>query len=240
MVLIHGLFGSLENLGAIARLLADRFTVYSLDLPNHGRSPQTDSVSLSQMVDALFVWANEQKFEQFYLVGHSLGGKVAMEFALLHPDRVLQLVVMDIAPAHYDPHHTSVFDGLLAIDISSIRSRAEAEEAMKPFVAETAIRSFLLKNLVKAPGGQFSWRMNLQAIHHAYPSLIRANADGKVFPREALFIKGGASDYIKERHRAGILSRFPKTTLKIVANTGHWLHAEKPQIVARLIDKFIT
>ncbi len=238
-MLIHGLFGSLENLGAIARLLSEHFTVYSVDLLNHGRSPQTNSVSLDIMVDAFFEWLNEQGLDQVHLVGHSLGGKVAMEFALTHPERVDKMVVMDIAPVHYDPHHNAVFQGLFAVNVNDIRSRSDAENAMKPFVPEDAVRSFLLKNLVRSSSGQFSWRMNLNALHEGYASLIRANAKEKAFPRDTLFVKGGASDYIQESHREEIMSRFPKAGLKVVANTGHWLHAEKPQLVARLIDNFL-
>lgn len=192
------------------------------------------------MTDMVADWMVEQGLAKAHIVGHSLGGKVAMELALLRSSLVDKLVVMDIAPSHYPPHHSDVFKGLLAVDIDSIKSRSEADAVMKPFVPELAVRSFLLKNIVRESSGQFSWRMNLQALHKGYENLVCENTDKGVFPNDMLFIKGGNSDYITEKNRDDIVSRFPKSGLKIVGNTGHWLHAEKPEIVAKLITRFIS
>jgi len=239
LVLIHGLFGSLENLGAIARLLANHFTVYSIDLPNHGKSSHTNSTGLQEIVMELIRWMDEQRLPAANVVGHSLGGKVAMELALFDPQRVGRMAVMDISPVHYNPHHNQVFEGLLAIDTATITRRGDADEILQAYVHELAVRSFLLKNLTKASDGQFQWRMNLPVIHRDYSQLIRGNAVDKIFYGDTLFLKGGASDYIKESHRETILQRFPNARLKIVDNSGHWLHAEKPEIVAKLISKFL-
>ncbi len=238
LVLIHGLFGSLENLGAIARILAQDFSVYSIDLPNHGRSPHFESTSLSSMTKQVAEWMAQHKLENAHIVGHSLGGKTAMELALTRPALVDRLVVMDIAPSKYPPHHSDVFEGLLSVDIDNIRSRAEADEAMKPHVPEMAVRSFLLKNIQRDASGHFSWRMNLNALHTHYAELICGSSDN-VFDSDTLFLKGGASDYITEKNRDDIMRRFPKSSLKVVANTGHWLHAEKPEIVSKLIQRFL-
>lgn len=240
LVLIHGLFGSNENLGSLARLFAEHFTVYSIDLPNHGRSSHSESTDLNQMVNEVCEWLDLIGVDSTHILGHSLGGKVAMEIALGHPQRVKRLIVMDIAPVHYESQHNDVFDGLLAIDVDNIDSRADAEKTLKSYVEETAIRSFLLKNLARETGGGFSWRMNLSAIHQGYSQLIKENTNDTVFDGETLFIKGGNSDYIKEEYRDEIVKRFPKTNLKVVANTGHWLHAEKPDIVAKLAIKFLS
>ncbi|MFL0804147.1 MAG: alpha/beta fold hydrolase [Agarilytica sp.] len=238
LVLIHGLFGSLENLGAIARMLAHDFSVYSLDLPNHGRSPHVDDTSLPAMSKQVAQWMAQHKLENAHIVGHSLGGKTAMELALTRPALVDRLVVMDIAPSTYPPHHSDVFKGLLSVDIDNIRSRSEAEEAMKSHVPEIAVRSFLLKNIQRESSGRFSWRMNLTALHAHYADLICGNSN-KVFDGDTLFLKGGASDYITEKNRDDIVRRFPKSALKVVVNTGHWLHAEKPEIVSKLIQRFL-
>ncbi len=240
LVLIHGLFGSLANLGAVARFLAERYTVLSVDLPNHGQSPHTRESDLEGMVALLRRWMDQQQLASARFAGHSLGGKVAMELALCLPRRVRELVVMDISPVHYDAHHTQIFQALLEIDLGRIRSRDEADSALRIRVPEFAVRSFLLKNLHKSSTGQFQWRMNLPIIHQHYPDLIRENARGKIFAGKTLFLKGGASDYIGESHRQAIVERFPRAHLKIVANAGHWLHAEKPQLVAKLIDNFFA
>ena len=239
IILIHGLFGSLENLGAIARLLTESYTVYSLDLPNHGRSGHTTTTDLPSLADHILQWMNENSIDRAHFFGHSLGGKAAMEVALRHPERVVGLVVVDIAPVHYEPHHGGVFKGLLSVDVAELVSRADADSMLAEYVPELPVRSFLLKNLVKLPEGGFSWRMNLPVIHRDYAELIKANISGKCFGGNVLFLKGGESNYILEKHRHEILSRFPQTTLKIVANTGHWLHAEKPDLVSKLTKSFL-
>lgn len=239
LLLIHGLFGSLENLGGIARLLAKQFSVYSIDLPNHGRSPHTETLSMHSMANAVSDWLDSRHLERVSLVGHSLGGKVAMELALSQPDKVDKLVVMDIAPVHYPPHHDDVFAGLTAVEPESLKTRSEADAILKNHVPEIAVRSFLLKNLVKNGSG-FAWRMNLPVLQQYYDEILAANSENSQFPGDALFIKGGDSNYIQEKHRQAIVSRFPKANVKTVPGTAHWLHAEKPDLIASIITRFIN
>ncbi len=239
LLLIHGLFGSLENLAGIARPLSEQFTVYSIDLPNHGKSPHSNETSLALMAEQVGAWLDEQGLQQVYLVGHSLGGKVCMELALRQPERSLGLVVVDIAPVHYEPHHNDVFAGLLAVNPEQVGRRNEVDALLKEYVPEIAVRSFLLKNLVKNPDGGFQWRMNLPVIYSGYPELIKGNTEGLVYSGMTMFLKGGNSEYILPEHREEILSRFPQTSLKVIQNTGHWLHAEKPDIVARIMRNFL-
>lgn len=237
LVLLHGLFGSLENLGAVARFLTSDFKVYSVDLPNHGRSSHRDGADLVHMAKAVSRWMGEAGLGSAGLVGHSLGGKVAMEIALSHPDRVNGVAVIDIAPVTYPPRHQDVFAGLNAINPAVVASRAEAEALMAPHVTQEPVRSFLLKNLVKTDNG-FEWRMNLQDIQQQYVHLIAENRSDAAYAGPVLFLKGGNSDYIKSDYRQAITRRFPHAQLKIVPDTGHWLHAEKPELTATLIRKF--
>lgn len=229
----------MENLGGIARPLASHFTVHSLDLPNHGRSAHTDAMILPDMATDVLAWMDRQGLTSAHILGHSLGGKVAMELALRDARRIKSLVVLDIAPVTYPPHHDAVFEGLLALELNQIESRAQADDFLKSYVPELAVRSFLLKNLVKEPQG-FRWRINLPVIHKNYRHLIAANSEKGIFAGPTLFIKGGNSDYIQEQQRDAILSRFPKAAVKIVPETGHWLHAEKPELVARLVQRFLA
>lgn len=238
LVLIHGLFGSLENLGGLARPLAERFRVYSVDLPNHGRSPHSEGATLASMAAQLSQWLQERGLASARLLGHSLGGKVAMELALSQPEKVERLLVMDIAPSAYKNRHQSVFEGLQAIQPERLATRAEAEEILNGHVAEPGVRSFLLKNLVKSGSG-FQWRMNLPELARAYPQLIAENRSGS-FTAPTLFVKGGRSDYLQEQHGPDVHSRFPHAQFKVVADAGHWLHAEKPAIVAALAMRFFA
>jgi esterase len=235
LILIHGLFGSLENLAGIARLLSPFFNVYSIDLPNHGRSPHLSDCTLSSMSDMLVHWMDEHGLESACIVGHSLGGKVAMELALSHPNRVEQLVVLDIAPVAYLPRHEQILAGLLSIQPHLLNSRAQADNLLAQYVPELAVRTFLLKNLVKE-NDQFKWRMHLTDLHHNYSNLISANRKG-IYTGSTLFVKGENSDYIKDHYKDDIAERFSNVQLKIVPDTGHWLHAEKPNLVSRIVLK---
>lgn len=239
VVLIHGLFGSLENLGAIARPLSEHHQAYAIDLPNHGRSPHQSGMDLDAMASVVGAWMDGAELDEAHFVGHSLGGKVAMELALRQPHKVRSLAVIDIAPVPYSARHDEVFRGLLAIHPAQLMKRAEADDILQAFVPELPIRSFLLKNLAKAADGHFHWRMNLADIHQQYAQLVKGNCSGR-FAGPVLFLKGGESGYIQQEHREAILERFPRAKLKTVANTGHWLHAEKPRAVAKLLENFIA
>jgi len=237
LVLIHGLFGTRENLGALARVLSESFTVYSLDLPNHGRSSHIDHFNLSDMASAVITWMDEQALQSAHFFGHSLGGKVAMEVALTASTRVERLVVADIAPVKYGQRHQDVFDGLLAVNLDAISSRVDAEEILAKTISTKAVRSFLLKNLQRDANGKFYWRMHLQALYDNYANIIDGNLD-TTSDCPALFLKAENSDYIVPEYRDAIVRRFPNAQSKVVSNTGHWLHAEKPELVALLAKNF--
>ncbi|WP_370979754.1 alpha/beta fold hydrolase [Agaribacterium sp. ZY112] len=238
LVLIHGLFGTRENLGAIAKLLSEQFCVYSIDLPNHGRSGQIDDFDLHSMADGIYAWMQSIELSSAHFFGHSLGGKAAMELALNYPASVISLIVADIAPVAYEHRHEGVFSGLLSVDLNTLNSRIEADKVLAQTIPEKPVRSFLLKNLQKDELGKFQWRMNLVAIHTHYADLIKGNSEA-VFNKPVLFLKAENSDYIKSDYREAIVSRFPKTELKVVSNTGHWLHAEKPELISRLVLRFL-
>lgn len=237
LVLLHGLFGSLENVSMLARQLADDFTVYALDLPNHGRSPSLNNAGLAQYAQAISEWMAQHRLSQAHVVGHSLGGKVAMELALASPEHVNRLVVLDISPVRYSNRHEHIFNGLAAIPLGQIKSRADADKILIEHVNEAAVRSFLLKNLYREDD-KFAWRIDLNELHGSYSKLVGENRQ-KSFDHPVLFLKGEQSNYILESHRAEVEQRFPKAQLRVVSDTEHWLHAEKPELVARLISRFL-
>jgi esterase len=240
LIAVHGLFGSLENLGVVTRKLSDEYCVYALDLPNHGRSDHTETISLLSMADAVVAWMDVTGVERAHFLGHSLGGKVGMEIALRYPDRVNQLVVADISPVAYSRRHQDVFDAFYAVDLSVLKSRMDADKYMQPHVSELSTRSFLLKNLEKNDQGWF-WRMNLEGLIAAYDELISANTHAfPCFKGRVLFIKGGDSPYILPEHRDAILNLFPEASVKVINETNHWLHAEKPDIFVGIVRRFLT
>ena len=238
LIMLHGLFGSLENLGVLSRKLAETYQVHALDLRNHGRSPHADTMNYQSMAADVLAYIRQHDLQQVVIIGHSMGGKVAMQVVLDAPARVACLVVLDIAPVTYGNRHGNVFQGLQSIDLTTIKNRIEAEEVLSGFVKELPVRQFLLKNMVKGKDG-FSWRMNLQGIQQSYSDIVLSVSDS-VWEGRTLFIRGELSDYITIEHREDILRRFPNAKVMTVNNTGHWLHAEKPTAVLNVIRRFLS
>lgn len=237
LVLLHGLFGSQDNLAVIARAAEADFTVISMDLRNHGQSPHADSMSYQQMAaDVLETLPAD--VEQFFLLGHSMGGKVAMQLALDKPERVQALVVADIAPVLYDSRHDGIIKAMQSVAIDSIHQRAEADQQLAQQIKEKGVRQFLLKNLQKKDE-QFIWRCNLPAIAACYSQVLAAPQSDSRYDKAVLFIKGHNSDYILPEHQQPIRQLFPKAQAKIIHGAGHWLHAEKPAAFTKLVLDFL-
>lgn len=239
IVLIHGLFGDLDNLKSLSRHLENQYRVINIDLRNHGQSPWTDTMQLPEMAADLVHLLDQLGIEQTHLLGHSLGGKVAMEFALRYPERVCSLIAADIAPVAYDARHTSILDALEALDLSAITSRQEADQQLAKSIETKGVRQFLLKNLRKDNAG-WHWRLNLAGLRQCYPDLIGAPQQDGCFAGPVLFIRGGDSDYVLPEHRDAILKLFPQAESKTIAGTGHWLHAEKPSVFNGLVERFLA
>lgn len=240
IIMMHGLFGAGNNLGALSRFLKDRYRVYSLDLPNHGRSAWLDQAGPVAMAEAVTTWMDSQGIEAAALVGHSLGGKVAMELALSLHRRIKGLVVADIAPVAYPPHHDAVFAALDAVLAAGCRSRDEAATIMASHLKEPDVIQFLLMSLKRTDTDLYGWRFNLESIKRDYAAVRSAPAAGRHYSGATLFIKGGDSDYILPEHREQVVSLFPLASMKVMPGCGHWLHAQQPVqfngIVARFLD----
>jgi len=239
VILLHGLFGSSDNLNGVAHRLADRWQIHALDLRNHGRSPHTASMSYGEMAEDVLRYLDEQGIQNAAVLGHSMGGKTAMELALRYPDRVGRLIVADIAPVPYPRHHDSILAGLRAVHPAEIRSRSEADRILADYVHELPVRQFLLKNLVRKGPDQFIWRMNLDVIEKCYDRITGGQTADSPYPGPVLFIKGGDSDYIRNRYREKVSALFPHARLRVIPGTGHWLHAEKPDVFAALCERFL-
>lgn len=239
LLILHGLFGTLDNWGAQMRALSAQFDVIAADLRNHGRSPHSDEMSYAAMSRDLLELLDHLQLAQVSLIGHSMGGKAAMQFALDHPQRVRRLIVVDIAPVRYSPRHGEVIEGLKRIDLSRLSSRSEAERILAEQVDSAATRAFLLKNLYRDEHKRFAWRMNLPVIEQQYAQIGAAPVGGH-YPGPVLFIKGGESDYLLPEHRQPILQYFPQAEFKIIAGAGHLPHVEKPVAFTRLVERFLS
>ena len=240
VLLLHGLFGAGGNLGGLARALQDHYEVFSLDLPNHGRSGWLEPLDLPTMADSLLQWIDAQGIAQAHIVGHSLGGKVAMQLALKYADRVSSLVVADIAPVDYSAHHDTVFAALEAVAKQNCASRSEVTRIMASHLQEPAVVDFLSTSLKRDAEGYYRWRFDLRGIRDAYPALLAAPAGRQPYAGPTLFVKGGVSDYIQEQHWPNIKVLFPSASIKIMPDCGHWLHVEKPQSFNGIVLRFLN
>tara|TARA_R110001583_G_scaffold10698_5_gene49121 strand:- start:41046 stop:41831 length:786 start_codon:yes stop_codon:yes gene_type:complete len=234
---IHGLFGSLSNLSTLAKDLQSHYHVILIDVRNHGKSPQSHSMSYPEMVEDIFELADHLEIEKFSIVGHSMGGKIAMGCALTHPERIKSIVIADIAPVSYEDKHSEVFNGLLLLNFKKIQNRMQASEQLSRYIDSPEVRQFLLKSLQKK-GNDFAFLFNLRALADNYMHIRGWPYINKTFEHPALFIKGGSSDYILPVHQKSIMDQFPNAHAKIISNTGHWLHAEKAKTFNRLITDF--
>jgi pimeloyl-ACP methyl ester carboxylesterase len=241
LIILHGLFGSGTNWQTVARQLSERYHVYTPDQRNHGRSPQLAAMDYPGMATDLSAFIAAHALATVHLVGHSMGGKVAMVYALEHPERVRSLTVVDIAPVRYAPSFESLIHALQAIPLAQIKSRSEADAALAVSVEDAALRQFLLQNLV-VRDGVYHWRINLDAIA-ANVELLLGFPD---FPPETvyvgptLFIAGARSNYIRDGDWHAILGRFPDATLRTIPDAGHWPHAEQPERFIETLRGFLA
>lgn len=238
IVLIHGLFGSYENLGVIARALAGQWQVVNLDMRNHGRSDWHDSMSYALMAEDVKDTLDHLGLEQVIVLGHSMGGKIAMEFALRYPERVNKLILADISPVQNRPRHLEILSALDSIDLNNLQSRQQADQQLALSITETGVRQFLLKSLYKEDD-HFRWRFNIKALIANYPQLLEAPPSKGPYTGPTLFIKGAESDYLLPEHQSLIQQLFPHSKAKIIMGTGHWLHAEKPVAFAKIVTDFL-
>lgn len=239
VVLLHGLFGMGSNLGALSRALQDHYRVHSLDLPNHGRSAWTESMALPDLAAAVQGWMEHRDLAMAHVVGHSLGGKVAMQLALDAPYRVDALVVADIAPVAYPASHEAVFAALAAVDGAGCRSRAEAGKLMAEHLQEDGVIQFLLLSLQRNDADEYHWRFNHKVLLERYADVRAEVALQPPFNNRTLFIKGAESRYIQEEHWPAIQARFPQAELAEMSGCGHWLHAEQPALFNKLVLSFL-
>jgi esterase len=251
LIILHGLFGSSDNWLTIARKLENHFTVILPDQRNHGRSPHSGEHDYEKMRDDLHELVSELKPDKFFLAGHSMGGKTAMFFAVKWPELISGLLIADISPfrtgnsdhPEYDQHYR-ILQAILDLDLSTIRSRSEAEKKLFPLLGSPAIIQFILKNLQRSADHGFEWKLNAGALIKNLDKIMqgfdqeRANYF-RVTGFPVIFLKGSRSDYLPEEHYNDILKIFPAAEFKVIKNAGHWLHAENPEEVTESFLKLL-
>lgn len=239
LIILHGLFGSSDNWLTQAKLLARQYHVYMLDQRNHGQSPHSDEFDYTLLADDLHEFIITNAIDTPIVLGHSMGGKAAMKFALAHPELISKLIIVDIGPKAYALRHDRIMEGLKAIPVNSIQSRNEADVILSEYVPQPGVRQFLLKNLQRKPEGGFSWKLNLSALDNNQDNVGEGfdSSLGK-FDKPALFVHGLKSEYIVEDDKDFIKSIFPKAQF-VALDAGHWIHAEKPAEFVQEVTRFL-
>ncbi len=238
VICLHGLLGSRSNMNTVAKALSASFRVFTLDLRNHGASFHDDAMTYAAMVSDLITFMDARNIQTAAVVGHSMGGKCAMQAALNFPERISKLVVADIAPKAYAPWWENEVKAMLAVDLTAVAKRADADQMLKTAIPDWMFRQFLLQNLEFTAEKKYRWRSNLRVLLKAQHD-ISAAVDGAPFTGDALFIKGGKSSYIQDRDHVLIRRLFPRAQLKTIADAGHLAHIEATEIFVKLLTDFL-
>lgn len=239
IVILHGVFGLSDNWVSIAKKLEKEFAVYLPDFRNHGQSPHSNDFSYAFLVKDVKELLDDLSLDKAIIIGHSMGGKVAMQFVSDYPERIYKLVVVDIAPRYYTTNHKKIIDGLRSLDLKKIIKRNEADEQLSYYIEDEGARQFLLKNLYRKEDGSFNLRFNLDVIDEKIESIGEALKLNNPIHIPALFIKGGSSDYITLDDEVEIRKVFVNSKIVTIDNAGHWVHAEQPQNFLNVLIDFL-
>jgi esterase len=240
IVILHGLFGSCDNWLTMGKNIADLgYTVYMIDQRNHGRSPHDSMFDYTQMAADLQAFISDNNIEKPILVGHSMGGKTVMQYALNYPDTFSKLVVIDIAPKFYPVHHYDILQGLNTMPLATLQSRQEADDFLAKFEPKLSVRQFLLKNLYRNDSGAFDWRINLPVITKNIHEIGEEVTGDEAVTQPTLFMRGEWSSYIQDTDWEYIQRVFPNAILDTIAAADHWVQAEQPAAFLESLQKFI-
>ncbi len=240
LIILHGLLGSLENWHSISQKLGAQFQVFAIDQRNHGRSPHAAEMNYHLMAQDLTEFVTGHRLGKVSLLGHSMGGKTVMTFALNFPDLVEKVIIADIAPRAYPPHHREIMEALMSLDLISCTNRGEIDSRLVDSIPDLTVRQFLLKNVKRDSNGAFFWQMNLSGINANYDWLNEAISSQQSCDKPTLFVRGERSDYIREEDLPLIRKLFPRVEFCEIPAAGHWVHVDAPEAFLRKVREFLT
>lgn len=239
LIIIHGLFGMLDNWQTLGKRWAEKYQVILVDLRNHGHSPHEPELNYQVMMDDLEELTDDLFLDEINLLGHSMGGKLAMKFAQTYPELMNKLIVADIGPKKYPIHHHLILEGLKSVQLEKMKSRQEVKEQLSQYINQEHIIQFFLKNLYWKEKGVLAWRFNLNSIANNIQN-VGDDLLADKFEKPTLFIRGGDSNYILDEDIPAIKKSFPNSEIATIPNAGHWLHAENPKMFFDLVDDFLS
>ncbi len=239
LLILHGYFGMSDNWKTLGNKFSEVYQVHLIDQRNHGRSFHADKFNYDLLVADLLHYIKYHQIDKIHLLGHSMGGKTAMLFAVTHPKLVAKLIIADISPRKYEPHHNAILAGLNSIDFSIQNSRSLVDSKLAEFISDIGVRQFLLKNVYWIEKGKLAFRFNLKVLKENNSNIGEALPNFASFKGKSLFLKGSKSDYITEDEYDIIEKHFPNSKIVSIANAGHWLHAENPSEFYKSVINFL-
>jgi esterase len=241
VIILHGLLGLSDNWVTFGRQLAVDFEVFIPDLRNHGQSPHDPVFNFHLLVGDLIELIKDLGLKKINMIGHSLGGKTAMLFALNYPDLLDKLVIVDIAPGKYPPNleHQMLIDAMLKVNFSSVHSRSDVDKQLEQNVPSLKLRQFLLKNIYWKDKYSLGWRLNLPVLKESLPFIMKEITSDKQFMNPVLLVRGGLSGYVTNPDVSEMVKLFPQTLVKTLANASHWVHADAPAEFYTLVHEFL-
>ena len=238
LIVLHGLFGMLDNWQTLGKRWAVDYQVILVDLRNHGHSPHDPELNYQVMMDDLEELTDDLFLDEINIIGHSMGGKLAMKFAQTYPELMSKLIVADIGPKKYPIHHHQILEGLLSVELDKMKSRQDVKEQLSHYINQDHIIQFFLKNLYWKEKGVLAWRFNLESVAENIQN-VGDDLLATKFKKPTLFIRGGNSNYILDEDIPDIKTAFPDSRVATIPGAGHWLHAENPQMFFELVDGFL-
>ena len=239
LIILHGIFGTSDNWQTFGKQLASDYQVFLIAQRNHGLSPHSDTFDYPSMAEDLQQFIQQHQLGTPIILGHSMGGKVAMFYAIKYPDKFSKLVVVDIAPRSYPVHHQHILDAMGSVDLSSVASRGDVEDQLKSHLSDWGVRQFIMKNLKREENNTFSWKLNLPAIQENIENVGVAVEASEPVHKPTLFVRGEKSDYIPSEDESLIHEIFPEARIVTIEKAGHWVHAEQPQTLYEALIQFL-
>jgi len=239
LLILHGYFGMSDNWKTLGNQFAEDYQVHLIDQRNHGRSFHSEDFNYQLLADDLYHYIQHHQLENVHLIGHSMGGKTAMLFAVTYPDLVDKLIIVDISPKEYQPHHNAILAGLNSIDFSIHNSRSLVDEQLSNYIPEIGVRQFLMKNVYWKEKGVLDFRFNLASLTKNNPEVGKPLPQNTSFSKAILFLKGEKSGYILSYEQLIIDTHFPNNKVIEISKAGHWLHAENPKDFYNEVCEFL-
>jgi len=240
LVLLHGFLGSSDNWRAMRKRFAVKYKVFSVDQRNHGNSPHSSMMNYIVMTEDLREFLSEQGLSNVCLLGHSMGGKVAMQFATESPEWIDKLVIVDISPKAYPPSHQLLLDAMQNLELRRLKTYGEVEAALAQSISDASLRKFVVTNLARNSNGDLYWRIGLDSLAANYDQLIKPPAISNSFDKPTCFVRGAQSNFIADQDLASIREYFPRAEFHTIPNAGHWVHIDAPEEFHRVVDEYLS